>query len=145
MKQGGGSIHRINKLSTLKPSLAAVVRVLIEVQYKSRSCKLDVFQFCPNYQQLFKTQWSITSGSFIELRNCLTTHKISRNNLSYPLFTGLEKCVNCIIIDFKSIQCKKQKETIQKNKSRPVLQRNQIKNYNNCLSQLPDYSRNFQK
>ena len=137
MNQGGESIHRINKLSTLKPSLAVAVRVLIEVQYKSRSCKLDVFQFCPNYQQLFKTQWSIISGSFIELQNCLTTHKISRNNLSYPLFTGLEKCVNCIIIDFKSIQSEK-KETIQKDKLRPVLQRNQKKNYSNCLSQLPN-------
>ena len=85
VKQGGGSIHRINKLGTLKPSLAAVVRVLIEVQYKSRSCKLDVFQFCPNYQQPFQTHWSITSGSFIELQNCLTTYEISRNDLSYPL------------------------------------------------------------
>ena len=37
--------------------------------------------------------------------------------------TPLEKCVNCIIIDFKSIQSEK-KETIQKDKLRPVLQRN---------------------
>ena len=141
MNQGWESIHRINKLSTLKPSLAAAVRVLIEVQYKSRSFNLDVFQFCPNYQQPFKTHWSITSGSFIELQNCLTACKISRNDLSYPLFTELEKCVNCTIIDFKSIQCGKQKETIQKDKSKPVLQRNQKKGYNNCLSQLPNVTK----